>query len=91
MLSRYTANRRSSTLRSGPEALQGDIYKTVTLFMRTHPMVKVARAEEGEVRNEENRPRVKKSIDEQEEQQVTERQEVRALRDWSKRPVTQQR
>ena len=56
--------------------------------MRTHPMVKVARAEEVEVRNEENRPRVKKSIDEQEEQQVTERQEVRALRDWSKRPVT---
>ena len=54
-------------------------------------MVKVARAEEGEVRNEENRPRVKKSIDEQEEQQVTERQEVRALREWSKRPVTQQR
>ena len=58
--------------------------------MRTHPMVKVARAEEGEVRNEENRPRVKTNIDEQEEQQVTERQEVRALRDWSKRSVTQQ-
>ena len=53
-------------------------------------MVKVARAEEGEVRNEENRPRVNKNIDEQEEQQVTERQEVRALRDWSKRSVTQQ-
>ena len=47
-------------------------------------------AEEGEVRNEENRPRVEENIDEQEEQQVTERQEVRALWDWSKRPVTQQ-
>ena len=32
-----TANRRSPTLRSGPEALRGGINKTVTLFIRTHP------------------------------------------------------
>ena len=33
----HTANRRSSKLRSGPEALRGGINKTVTLFIRTHP------------------------------------------------------
>ena len=33
----HTANRRSPTLRSGPEALRGGINKTVTLFIRTHP------------------------------------------------------
>ena len=63
---------------------------TATLLIRTHPTVKIAMAEEGEVLNEENRPRLEKNIDEQEEQQVTERQEVRALWDWSNRSVTQQ-
>ena len=43
------------------------------MFIRTHPMVKVAMAEEGEVRTEENRPRVENNIDEQEEQKVKER------------------
>jgi hypothetical protein len=33
------------------------------LFIRTHPMVKVAMAEE-EARNKENMPRVEKNIDE---------------------------
>ena len=52
-LATHTANRRSSTLRSGSEALQGAITKlplsVCTLFIRTrHPMEKVAMAE-GEV------------------------------------------